>query len=91
MNSFDELCKKLSQNIDEDDSRSRARTEQEQIRFDYAVKYLLTELWKKHHTHEECETSIQKNKNYYSALAKYRDPNLTYRMAIQAYVYKNWT
>ena len=48
MNSFDELCKKLSQNIDEDDTRSRSRTEQEQIRFDYAVKYLLTELWKKH-------------------------------------------
>ena len=85
MNSFDELCKKLSQNIDEDDTRSRSRTEQEQIRFDYAVKYLLTELWKKHHTHEECETSIQKNKNYYSALAKYRDSNLTYRMAIQAF------
>ena len=40
MNSFDELCKKLSQNIDEDDARSRARTDQEQIRFEYAVKYL---------------------------------------------------
>ena len=61
MNSFDKLCKKLSQNIDEDDTRSRSRTEQEQIRFDYAVKYLLTELWKKHHTHEEFETSNQKN------------------------------
>ena len=80
MNSFDELCKKLSQDIDTKDTRARARTEQEQRRFDYAVRYLLRELWNKHFTYEDNHPSIQKNKNYYSALEQYRDPNLIYRM-----------
>ena len=85
MNSFDELCTKISQEIDTKEIRSRSRTEQEQIRFNYAVRHQLIELWKKHHTHKDNQSSIQKNKNYYSALQIYRDPNLTYRMAIQAF------
>ena len=44
MNSFEELYKKLSQDIDTKDTRARARTVQEQIRFDYAVSYILREL-----------------------------------------------
>ena len=28
---------------------------------------------------------MQKNKNFYSALTQYRDPQLTYRMAIHAF------
>ncbi|MDA9289024.1 hypothetical protein N9Q07_00850 [Alphaproteobacteria bacterium] len=85
MNSFDELCKKISQDIDAKEIRSRSRTEQEQIRFNYAVRHQLIELWKKHHTHKDNHSSIQKNKNFYSALQQYRDPYLTYRMAIQAF------
>jgi len=34
MNSFNELCKKISQDIDTKDTRARARTEQEQIRIE---------------------------------------------------------
>ena len=85
MNSFDELCTKISQDIDTKEIRSRSRTEQEQIRFNYAVKHQLIELWKKHHTHKDNQSSIQKNKNFYSALQQYRDPYLTYRMAIQSF------
>ena len=85
MNSFDELCTKISQDIDAKEIRSRSRTEQEQIRFNYAVKHQLIELWKKHHTHKDNQSSIQKNKNFYSALQQNRDPYLTYRMAIQAF------
>ena len=85
MNSFNELCKKISQDIDAKDTRARARTEQEQIRFDFAVNYFLRELWNKHFTHKDNESSIQKNKNYYSALEQYRDSNLTYRMAMRAF------
>ena len=85
MNSFDELCTKISQDIDTREIRSRSRTEQEQIRFNYAVRHQLIELWKKHHTHKDNQSSIQKNKNFYSALQQYRDPYLTYRMAIQAF------
>ena len=64
MNSFEELYKKLSQDIDTKDTRARARTVQEQIRCDYAVSYILKELLNKHFTHEDNETSIQKNKNF---------------------------
>ena len=85
MNSFEELCTKISQDIDAKEIRSRSRTEQEQIRFNYAVRHQLIELWKKHHTHKDNQSSIQKNKNFYSALQQYRDPYLTYRMAIQAF------
>ena len=85
MDSFDELCTKISQDIDTKEIRSRSRTEQEQIRFNYAVRHQLIELWKKHHTHKDNQSSIQKNKNFYSALQQYRDPYLTYRMAIQAF------
>ena len=82
MNSFNELCKKLSQDIGTKDTRARTRTEQEQIRFDYAIRYLLRELWNKHFTHEDNYPSIQKSKNYYSTLEQYRDPHLTYRRLI---------
>ena len=85
MNSFEELCNKISQDIDTKEIRSRSRTEQEQIRFNYAVTRQLTELWKKYHTHKDNHSSMQKNKNFYSALEIYRDPYLTYRMAIQAF------
>ena len=85
MHSFNELCTKISHDIDSIDTRSRSRTEKEQIRFDYAVTYQLIKLWKKHFTHHDHESSIQKNKNYYSALQIYRDPNLTYRMAMQVF------
>ena len=44
MHSFNELCKKISHDIDSIDTRSRSRTEKEQKRFDYAVTHQLIEL-----------------------------------------------
>ena len=85
MNSFDELCKKLTQDIGNNIVLKRSWNDAEQLRFDYAVRYLLIDLWKKHHTHPNNHLSIQKNKNFYSALKQYRDPQLTYRMAMHAF------
>ena len=85
MNSFDELCKKLTQDVANNIVQGRSWNEAEQLRFNYAVKHLLIELWKKHHTHSDNHLSMQKNKNFYSALKQYRDSNLTYRMAIHAF------
>ena len=85
MNSFDELCKKLTQDIGNNIVLKRSWKEDEQLRFDYAVRYLLIDLWKKHHTHPDNHLSIQKNKNFYSALKQYREPQLTYRMAMHAF------
>ena len=44
MNSFEELCLKVSHNIDAKEQRIRSRTEQEQVRFNYAVANLITDL-----------------------------------------------
>ena len=44
MNSLEELCVKVSHNIDAKEQRIRSRTEQEQARFNYAVNYLLIDL-----------------------------------------------
>ena len=85
MNSFDELCKKLTQDVANNIVLKRSWKDDEQLRFDYAVRYLLIGLWNKHHTHPDDHSSMQKNKNFYSALKQYRDPNLTYRMAIHAF------
>ena len=85
MNSFEELCTKISQDIDTIEIRSRSRTEQEQLRFNYAVRHQLIELWKKYHTHSDNQSSMQKNKDFYSRLHQYRDAYLTYQMTIQAF------
>ena len=85
MNSFDELCKKLTQDIANTMVQGRSWKEDEQLRFDYAVRHLLIDLWKKHHTHQDNELLMQLNRNFYSALKQYRDPNLTYRMTIHAF------
>jgi hypothetical protein len=47
MNSFEELCKKISQDIDAKDIISRSRNEQEQIRFNYAVTRHLNDFYSK--------------------------------------------
>ena len=70
MNSFEELCVKVSHNIDAKEQRIRSRTDQEQARFNYAVSYLLIDLWKKHFAHKGYHSSIQKNKNYYSSTTR---------------------
>ena len=85
MNSFDELCKKLTQDVANNIVQGRSWNDAEQLRFDYAVRYLLIDLWKKHHTHQDNESLMQLNRNFYSALKQYRDPQLTYRMAIHAF------
>ena len=46
LNAFDELCTRVSSEIDNRNLRTRSRTESEHARFEYAVKYLLTDLWK---------------------------------------------
>ena len=47
MNSFDELCKKLTQDVANTIVQGRSWNEAEQLRFDYAVRHLLIGLWKK--------------------------------------------
>ena len=42
MNSFNEMCIRVSREIDTKSTRVRSRTEKELIRYQYAVRHLLT-------------------------------------------------
>ena len=83
MNSFDEMWIRISKEIDSKSIRVRSRTEKELIRYKYAVKHILIDLWKAHHKHPDAECSINKRSGYYSENDRYRDPQLTYKMTVE--------
>ena len=83
MNSFNEMCIRVSREIDTKSIRVRSRTEKELIRYKYAVRHLLTDLWKAHWKHPDAECSINKRSGYYSENARYRDPQLTYKLTVE--------
>ena len=43
---FNELVNEISKDIQKHEQRNRLRTTEEQSRFEYAVEYILTDLWK---------------------------------------------
>ena len=85
MNTFNELIHQLSKEIQDKETRKRTRLDDEQIRFNYALNKILEDIWKNHFVHPDNECLINKNKNFYSENSRYRDPNLTYRMAMAAF------
>ena len=76
---FNELVNEISKDIQKHEQRSRLRTTEEQSRFEYAVKYILTDLWKACYSIPIRECSINLRSGYYSENPRYRDPQLTYR------------
>ncbi len=85
MTNITEIAKKLSERITNAETRKRSRTAEEYQRFLYAIEYILTDIWKASYIHPEAECSIHKHNNYYSSNIRYRDPNLTYRMTMNAF------
>ena len=85
MNTLTELTHQLSKEIQNKDGRIRSRIADEQIRFNYALTQILEDIWKNFFVHPDNECLINKNKNFYSENSRYRDPNLTYRMAMAAF------
>jgi len=75
-----EIAKKLSERITNAETRQRSRTAEEYQRFLYAIKYILTDIWKASYIHPEAECSIHKHNNHYSSNTRYRDPNLAYKI-----------
>jgi hypothetical protein len=80
-----EISKKLSEKISNVETQKSSRTADDRQSFLYAMEYILTDIWKKYYTHPDNNPSLQKNKNYYSLLEKYRDKKLTYFMVKQAF------
>jgi len=85
MTKISEIAKKLSERITNAETRKRSRTADEYQRFLYAIEYILTDIWKSSFIHPESECSIHKHNNYYSSNPRYRDPNLTYKMTMNAF------
>jgi hypothetical protein len=85
MTNISEIAKKLSEKITNAETRQRSRTAEEYQRFLYAIEFILTDIWKSSYIHPEAECSIHKHNNYYSSNPRYRDPNLTYRMTMNAF------
>ena len=85
MDTFNELINQLSREIIDKEGRTRSRTIDEEIRFNYALTKILEDIWSNYVAHPDSECSIHKRRGAYSENAKYRDPNLTYRMAMAAF------
>ena len=76
---FDELVNETYKDILSHEQRKRLRTSEEQHRFEYAVRYILSDLWKASKCIPTRSCLINLRSGSYSENPKYRDPNLTYR------------
>ena len=83
---FEQFIKEIISDISQGEERQRNRRDDAQHHFDYAVRYLLTDLWKASKSIPFRESKINRNRNYYSSQPeRYRDSNLTYRQVIAAF------
>ena len=60
MNNLTELTHQLSKEIQDKESRTRSRTADEQIRFDYALTKILEDIWSNYVAHPDSECYIHK-------------------------------
>ena len=76
---FDELVKEIIRELEAKESRGRARGGDTKAHFEYAVEFLIGELWRNSLSYPPSESAINLRSGYYSELPRYRDENLTYR------------
>lgn len=84
MTNIDELTSALADEIQENESRKR-RSASTQASFEYAIHKILEECWRGLHISHSYLCGIHKRSNWYSELARYRDPKLTYKQTMAAY------
>ena len=82
---FSEFVKEITKELEAKESRNRARDANAQIAFNYAVGYLLKQLWRDTLSYPPRESTINLRSGYYSELERYRDPQLTYRQVKAAF------
>ena len=82
---FDELTKEITKDLEAKESRQRARRDDAQAAFEYAVKHILEQLWRNSLSLPPCESNINLGRSYYSELTRYKDPRLTYRQVKAAF------
>ena len=82
---FEELIKKITKELEAKESRSRTRRDDAQVSFEYAVRFILQELWRNSLSSPLNESSINLRSGYYSELPRYRDAKLNYRQVKTAF------
>jgi hypothetical protein len=82
---FDELVKEVTKELEGKENRGRARGGDSQARFEYAVRFILGELWRNCLSNPPSESSVNLRSGYYSELPRYRDAKLTYRQVKAAF------
>ena len=82
---FDELVKEVTKDLEAKENRGRARGGDVKARFEYAVSFILGELWRNSLSHPPSESLINLRAGYYSELQRYRDAKLTYRQVKAAF------
>ena len=82
---FEELIKEITKELAAKESRSRARRDDAQVSFEYAVRSILEGLWRNYLSFPPNESSINLRNGYYSELPRYRDAKLTYRQVKAAF------
>ena len=82
---FEELVKEITKELEVQESRGRARSGDAQDSFEYAIRFILTSLWRDSISYPPCESSINLRNGYYSELPRYRDNKLTYRQVKAAF------
>ena len=82
---FEELVKEITKELEVQERRGRARSGDAKNSFEYAVRFILTSLWRDSISYPPCESSINLRNGYYSELPRYRDNKLTYRQVKAAF------
>ena len=82
---FAELVKEVTKDLEVKENRGRSRGGDVKARFEYAVSFILGELWRNSLSHPPSESSINLRSGYYSELPRYRDEKLTYRQVKAAF------
>ena len=77
------MCIRVSREIDTQVNTCPKSDRKRTDCYQYAVKHLLIDLWKAHCKHPDAECSINKRSGYYSENARYRDPQLTYKLTVE--------
>ena len=82
---FDEFVKEITSELEAKESKKRARSDDAQDNFEYAVRFILEGLWKKSLSFPPSESFINLRSGYYSELPRYKDQKLTYRQVKAAF------
>ena len=77
---FSEFVKEITKELEAKESRKRARGADKQLRFSYAVGYILKKLWRDTLSYPPRESSISLRSGYYSEPERYRDPQLIIKL-----------